>query len=97
MDIDCCCRPVESSSRAWCLHRIPKGEWERPHSQNGIHGVAVVTEQASGAKAILEYPPKDLGETCQAIFAGIDPGDERKAQCVPIDKKLFLRQHEFLE
>ena len=74
-----------------------KSEWERSHSQKGMDGVAIVTEQASGAKAILEYPPKDLGGSFHAIFAGIDPNETEKAQCFPIDKALFLRQHEFLQ
>ena len=74
----------------------PKSEWERSHSQKGLDGVTVVVEQASGAAHILEYPPKDLGESVQAVFAGIDPEDTRKAQCFPISKKLFLWQHEFM-
>ena len=74
----------------------PKHEWERSNSQKGLDGVTVVVEQASGAARILEYPPKDLGETFQAVFAGIDPEDTRKAQCFPINEKLFLWQHEFM-
>ena len=80
-----------------CIRDSPKSEWERSHSQKGLDGVTVVVEQASGAERILEYPPKDLGETFQAVFAGVDPEDTRKAQCFPINKKLFLLQHEFLQ
>ena len=54
-------------------------------------------EQAEASSSILEYPPENLGESFQAVFSGIDPGDTRKAQCFPINKKLFLCQHEFLQ
>ena len=74
----------------------PKSEWERSHSQKGLHGVTAVLEQAEASSSILEYPPEDLGESFQAVFCGIDPGDTRKAQCFPINKELFLCQHDFL-
>ena len=74
----------------------PKREWERSHSQKGLHGVTVVVEQAEASSSILEYPPENLGESFQAVFCGIDPGDTRKAQCFPINKELFLCQHDFL-
>ncbi len=45
----------------------------------------------------MEYPPENLGESFQAVFCGIKPDDTRKAQCFPIDKTLFLRQHDFLQ
>ncbi len=74
-----------------------KNPWERSHSQKGLDGVTVVVQQASAVERVLEYPPKDLGETFQAVFAGLDPTDTRKAQQFPIHKELFLRQHEFLQ
>ena len=75
----------------------PKNEWERSHSQKGLNGVTAVVEQAEAASSILEYPPENLGESFQAVFCGIKPDDTRKAQCFPIDKTLFLLQHEFLK
>ena len=57
-----------------------KNPWERSHSQKGLDGVTVVVQQASAVERVLEYPPKDLGETFQAVFAGLDPTDTRKAQ-----------------
>ena len=54
-------------------------------------------EQAEASSSILEYPPENLGESFQAVFSGIDPDDTRKAQCFPINKALFLCQHEFLQ
>ena len=75
----------------------PKSEWERSHSQKGLHGVTAVVEQAEASSSILEYPPENLGESVQAVFSGIDPDDTRKAQCFPINKALFLCQHEFLQ
>ena len=75
----------------------PKSEWERSHSQQGLHGVTAVVEQAEASSSILEYPPENLGESFQAVFSGIDPDDTRKAQCFPINKALFLSQHEFLQ
>ena len=75
----------------------PKSEWERSHSQKGLHGVTAVVEQAEASSSILEYPPENLGESFQAVFSGIDPDDTRKAQCFPINKALFLCQHEFLQ
>ena len=75
----------------------PKSEWERSHSQKGLHGVTAVVEQADASSSILEYPPENLGESFQAVFSGIDPDGTRKAQCFPINKALFLCQHEFLQ
>ena len=75
----------------------PKSEWERSHSQKGLDGVTAVVEQADAYSSTFEYPPQNLGESFQAVFAGIDPDDTRKAQCFPINKALFLCQHEFLQ
>ena len=75
----------------------PKNEWERSHSQSGLDGVTLVVEQACATPAILEYPPKDLGESFKAVFAGLDPEDVRKARSLPISKMLFLAQHAFLQ
>ena len=75
----------------------PKSQWERSHSQKGLDGVTAVVEQADASSSVLEYPPQNLGESFQAVFAGIDPDDTRKAQCFPINKALFLSQHEFLQ
>ncbi len=69
----------------------------RSHSQKGLDGVTVVVQQASAVERVLEYPPKDLVETFQAVFGGRDPTDTRKAQQFPIHKDLFLRQHAFLQ
>ena len=34
----------------------PKSEWERSHSQKGLHGVTAVVEQTEISSSILEYP-----------------------------------------
>ena len=67
----------------------PKSEWERSHSQKGLHGVTAVVEQAEASSSILEYPPENLGESFQAVFSGIDPDDTRKAQCFRSTKRCF--------
>ena len=46
----------------------PKSEWERSHSQKGLNGVTAVVEQADASSNILEYPPRNLGESFQAVF-----------------------------
>ena len=71
----------------------PKSEWERSHSQKGLHGVTAVVEQAEASSSILEYPPENLGESFQAVFSGIDPDDTRKAQCFPINKASVSYTH----
>ena len=73
-----------------------KNLWQRSHSIKGIHGLTTLVEQASAAPAIFRYPPSELGASFEAVFVGVNPDDKRKAQCFPINKQLFLRQHEFL-
>ena len=68
----------------------PNSEGAISHAQKGLHGVTAVVEQAEASSSSLEYPPENLGGSVQAVFSGIDPDDTRKAQCLPINKALFL-------
>ena len=70
---------------------------ERSLSHKGSDGVTAAVEQADASWSIFTYPPENLGASFQAVFAGIDSNDTRQAQCFPINKELFMRQHEFLQ
>ena len=74
----------------------PKNPWERTHSSQGIHGVTTIVEQAPVQSAVREYPPDNLADSFEAVFTGLDPDDTRKAQILPIQKKLLLQQMDFL-
>ena len=87
--------PVAVASATCCphtshLHRESEKRMGHITVAKGLHGVTAEVEQAEASSSILEYPPENLGESCQAVFSGIDLDDTRKAQCFPINKALFL-------
>ena len=47
--------------------------------------------------AIKEFPPRELAESFEAVFVGIDPQDMRKKQTFPISKTLLLKQFDFVQ
>ena len=73
----------------------PKNPWERSHSACGLDGVTTIVEQAPVLPAIQEFPPRDLGDSFEAVVVGIDPEDNRKRQTFPISKALLLKQLDF--
>ena len=75
----------------------PRSAWERCHAAKGLSGLTMVVEQAPAAEAVLQYPPKSLADSFEAVFVGVDPDDRRKAMVLPINKRLFLLQHNFLQ
>ena len=74
-----------------------KNPWERSHAACGLDGVTTIVEQAPALPAVKEFPPRDLAESFEAVFVGIDPEDLRKRQTFPISKTLMLKQFEFLQ
>jgi hypothetical protein len=60
-----------------------------------LDGVTTIVEQAPALPAIREFPPRDLGESFEAVFVGIDAQDLRKRQTFPISKALLLKQFHF--
>ena len=74
-----------------------KNPWERSHSAFGLDGVTTIVEQAPTLPAIKEFPPRDLAESFEAVFVGIDPQDMRKKQTFPISKTLLLKQFDFVQ
>ena len=46
---------------------------------------------------LREFPPRDLAESFEAVFVGVDPQDLRKKQTFPISKTLLLKQFDFLQ
>jgi len=74
----------------------PRNPWERSHSAQGINGVTTIVEQAPALPAVREFPPSSLGDSFEAVFTGIDPDDRRKAQTLPINKALLMRQNDFV-
>lgn len=50
-----------------------------------------IVEQAPALPAIREFPPRDSGESFEAVFVGVDAEDMRKRQTFPISKTLLLR------
>lgn len=65
-----------------------KNPWERSHAACGLDGVTTIVEQAPTMPAIQEFPPRDLAESFEAMFVGIDPQDLRKKQTCPIKSNL---------
>ena len=53
-------------------------DWEKAFKQKGMEGIVLVVPQATAATPVFSYPPKDLGESFQAIFVGVDPDDTTK-------------------
>ena len=74
-----------------------KNPWERSHSAFGLDGVTTIVEQAPTLPAIKEFPPRDLAESFEAVFVGIDPQDMHKKQTFPISKTLLLKQFDFVQ
>ena len=74
-----------------------KNPWERSHAACGLDGVTTIVEQAPALPAVKEFPPRDLAESFEAVFVGIDAEDLRKRQTFPISKTLMLKQFEFLQ
>ena len=74
-----------------------KNPWEQSHSAFGLDGVTTIVEQAPTLPAIKEFPPRDLAESFEAVFVGIDPQDMRKKQTFPISKTLLLKQFDFVQ
>ena len=74
-----------------------KNPWERSHAAFGLDGVTTIVEQAPTLPAIKEFPPRDLAESFEAVFVGIDPQDMRKKQTFPISKTLLLKQFDFVQ
>ena len=74
-----------------------KNPWERSHSAFGLDGVTTIVEQAPTLPAIKEFPPRDLAESFEAVFVGIDPQDMRKKQTFPISTTLLLKQFDFVQ
>ena len=74
-----------------------KNPWERSHAACGLDGVTTIVEQAPTLSTIKEYPPRDLSESFEAVFVGIDPQDLRKKQTFPISKTLLMKQFDFVQ
>ena len=56
-----------------------KNPWERSHAACGLDGVTTIVEQAPALPAVKEFPPRDLAESFEAVFVGIDPEDLRES------------------
>ena len=50
-------------------------DWEKDFKQKGMGGIVLVVPQATTEEQVLAIPPKDLGESFQAIFVGVNPDD----------------------
>ena len=74
-------------------------DWEKAFKQKGMDGIVLVVPQATTEKQVLAFPPKDLGESFQAIFVGVNPDDTTRGLVATVTKELFelqvalLRKH----
>ena len=72
-------------------------DWEKAFKQKGMAGVVLVVSQAPVQRQIFKYPPKDLGESFQALFVGVDPDDHTKGLLATVTKELFEAQVQLLQ
>ena len=70
--------------------------WRRSYASYRLDGVTTIVEQAPTLPTIKEFLPRDLAESFEAVFVGIDPQDLCKKQTFPISKTL-LKQFEFAQ
>ena len=72
---------------------------KKAFKQIGMDGIVLVVPQATAEKQVLAFPPKDLGESFQAIFVGVNPDDTTRGLVATVTKELFelqvalLRKH----
>ena len=71
-------------------------DYERAFGQKGMEGIVIVVPQASAKKVVLEFPPRDLGESFRAVFVGTNPNDTTKGLLATVTKELFREQAELL-
>ena len=71
-------------------------DWEKAFKQKGMEGIVLVVPQAATQKQVLAFPPKDLGDTFQAIFVGVNPDDTTRGLVATVTKKLYELQVELL-
>ena len=50
-------------------------DWEKAFKQKGMDGIVLIVPQATTEKLVFSFPPKDLGDSFQAIFVGVNPDD----------------------
>ena len=50
-------------------------DWETAFKQKGMEGIVIMVPQGSTEKQVFAFPPKDLGDSFQAIFVGANPDD----------------------
>ena len=64
-----------------------------------MDGIVLVVPQASTDKQVFAFPPKDLGDSFQAIFVGVNPDDTTRGLVATVTKELYelqvalLRKH----
>ena len=64
--------------------------------QKGMDGIVLVVPQASTEKQVFAFPPKDLGDSFQAIFVGVNPDDTTRGLVATVTKELFEVQTAWL-
>ncbi len=71
-------------------------DWEKAFKQKGMEGIVLVVPQASTEKQVFAFPPKDLGDSFQAIFVGVNPDDTTRGLLATVKKELFELQTTWL-
>ena len=71
-------------------------DWEKAFKQKGMEGIVLFVSQASREKQVSAFPPKDLGDTFQAIFVGVNPDDTTRGLVATVTKQLFEGQARLL-
>ena len=61
-------------------------DWEKAFKQKGMDGIVLIVPQASADKQIFAFPPKDLGDSFQAIFVGVNPDDTTRGLVATVTK-----------
>ena len=51
-----------------------------------MDGIVLVVPQSTTEKQVLAFPPKDLGESFQAIFVGVNPADTTRGSVATVTK-----------
>ena len=69
---------------------------KKAFKQKCMEGIVLVVPQASTEKQVFAFPPKDLGDSFQAIFVGVNPDDTTRGLLATVKKELFELQTTWL-
>ena len=92
----CCCRRLVLFLSGSYFQPVEGRIGKKAFKQKGMEGIVLVVPQASTEKQVFAFPPKDLGDSFQAIFVGVNPDDTTRGLVAIVKKDLFELQTTWL-